>query len=525
MRHSADSFPCSRFFPYDDAIRDSDYKSHTRLKGSSAMGSMKTGSRTRTRPSLAAGAIGSLAIALGTLCPAAWAQEPLLPLPTHPERHEVDPARSMPVAAQPTRDLPGGPAMRNTLSGLPRPGNPSRGLAPPGSGAAEDAAPAEGEEAPEEEAPPGLFDFLPHGSNGITAEYIYTGEFFNKAHGGLNPSRASAYRSNLDVVLTFDTTEMKLWENGRFFVYGQDTHGRCLSENFVGDYQFFSNLDSSPKQDLDQISEYWYQHSFVDSLLWFKIGKQDANADFAYVDLGGDFINSSFGLIPTVYIPTFPNPGLGISGFAQLTEQVLLAGGVYDGAPDGGQWGFNTLGKFGAMSILQLTVKTQWGAEGQLPQTVRVGVWQHSGDWEEVGAIGPPRTFNQNYGAFASVDQLLWKEPGEEGDEQGLGTFLQFGWAPPNRNTVQEYYGAGLTYRGLIDGRDRDLIGLGVANVLFSKYERQLTGASYETAIELFYKCMVGDYVSIQPDLQLIANPSGLYDDAFLVGLRFEMVL
>jgi len=465
-------------------------------------------------------------VAAGLHVGSAMAQEPLLPLPIHPEREEVATERTLPRPAQPSRDLYRTSPYR-TSSSLPRPGNPSRNLAPPGAEVPVEKAPAgETDEAPEEaEAPPGLWDFLPHEFNGITAEYIYTGEFFTKARGGMNPAGASTYRSNLDIVLTFDTKAMNLWENGRFFLYGQDGHGRGLSADSVGDYQYFSNLESSPRNDLTQVSEYWYQHSWCDSLLWIKIGKQDANADFAYGDLGGDFINSSFGMIPTVIIPTYPNPGLGIAGFAQLTEEILLAGGVYDGAPEGGQFGFNTLGRFGGMSILQLSIKTGWGAEGQLPQTVRAGVWQHSGDWEEVGAVGPPRTFNQNYGVFASVDQLLFKEAGEAGDEQGLGFFAQFGWAPGDRNAVQEYYGAGLTYRGLIEGRDRDMIGFGIGNVLFSTLQRPITGESYETALELFYKCMLGDYVSLQPDLQFIANPGGLYQDALLFGIRFEMVL
>jgi porin len=457
---------------------------------------------------------------------AAFAQEPLLPLPTHPDRQEIDPQKSLPVAAQPTRAQYAAPQMRTT-PGLPRPGNPSRGLAPPGGAEPEPAEPGEpeAEEAAEEAVPPGLFDFLPHGNEALKGEYIWTGEFITKNRGGLNPARASSFRSNLDVVVTADTELLGWWNNGRFFIYGQDTHGPRLTENYVGDYQFYSNLDSAPKTDLTQISEYWYQHYFVDDLIWIKVGKQDANADFAFVDLGGDYINSSFGMIPTVPLPTFPNQGLGLSGFAQLTDEVLLAGGIYDGAPQGGQWGFNTLGRFGYFSIAQVTVKTQWGDQDQLPQTVRAGVWHHSGDWEEIVAVGLPRTFNQNYGTFASVDQLLWKEPGEEGDEQGLGAFLQFGWAPGNRNAVQEYYGGGLTYRGWLAGRDQDLIGLGVANVLFSPQQNSVGGETYETAIELFYKCLLSDYISVQPDLQFIANPGGLYRDALLFGVRVEMVL
>ncbi|MCX7399507.1 MAG: hypothetical protein NT138_17715 [Planctomycetales bacterium] len=52
-----------------------------------------------------------------------------------------------------------------------------------------------------------------------------------------------------------------------------------------------------------------------------KLGKQDAKADFAFVDLGGDFINSSFGLIPTVPLATWPNPGMGAAVFLNLTDR------------------------------------------------------------------------------------------------------------------------------------------------------------------------------------------------------------
>lgn len=91
------------------------------------------------------------------------------------------------------------------------------------------------------------------------------------------------------------------------------------------------------------MTEYWYEHSFADGALIVKAGKQDVNADFAYVDVGGDFINSSFGLIPTVHVSIWPNPGLGIAALADITDLLHFRAGVYDGAPafgqlTGGQW-------------------------------------------------------------------------------------------------------------------------------------------------------------------------------------------
>ncbi len=443
--------------------------------------------------------------------------EPQLPLPTHPGRQEVAPERTLPRAAQPGRDEENSYSSLRTTSRLPIPGNPGRDLGAPGQ-----VSEAESEDA-EAEIPPGLTNFLPHKWKGITAEYIYTGEVFSNARGGISTRQATSYRGNFDLVLTMDTAAMGMWEGGRFFLYSQNTHGRPLSTDFVGDWQYFSNIDSSPRPYLTQVSEYWYQHNFCDDQLWFKLGKQDANANFAYVDLGGDFINSSFGMVPTVPLPTFPNPGLGLAVFAQLNDNIQIAGGVYDGAPQGGQWGFNTLGTNGYLALVQAEIKTQWGVDQQLPNTVRLGAWQHSGEWEEIAAVDP-RTFSQNYGVWASVDQLIWKESGEAGDEQGLGIFGQFGWSPGNRNQVNEYYGAGLLYRGVVDGRDQDLIGLGVANAMFSSQQRAVGGETFETAIELFYKYYVNDYMTVQPDVQYIANPSGIHRDALVPGMRFEVV-
>ena len=446
--------------------------------------------------------------------------EPQLPLPTHPGRQEVEPARTMPRAAQPGRGEQTDTSLLRTTSRLPIPGKPSRDLAAPGQSATGEADPEEEEEAP----PPGLTNFLPHEWNGITAEYIYTGEIFSNAHGGISTRNATGYRGNFDLVLNLDTQGMGLWDGGRFFIYAEENHGKALSTRYVGDYQFFSNIDSFPRAELTQVSEYWYQHNFADDTYWFKLGKQDANANFAYIDLGGDFINSSFGFMPTIPLVSYPNPGLGVALFAQFNEHIQLAGGVYDAVPHGGQWGFSTLGENGYLSLLHLEIKTQWGTDEQLPNTVRVGAWHHSGDWNEITTDPEPRTFSQNYGAWTSVEQLIWKEPGEEGDAQGLGLFGQFGWAPGNRSPVSEYYGAGLTYRGLVSGRDQDLLGLGMANAIFGAQQQAVGGQSFETAVELFYKCYVNDYMTIQPDVQFIANPGGLYRDALVPGMRFEVV-
>ena len=464
--------------------------------------------------------------------------EPSLPLPQHPGRTNPKPEYSRPAPAQPNREAyaPTSTSSNRRGNNIPMPGRPARGLNPPGESEAADVA-----SDATESIDPGLFNLLPHElrDGGVTIEYIYTGETFTKATGGLNRNHITNYRSNLDLVATLDTELLDLWSGGRFFVYGQNLAGKPISVSDVGDLQLFSNLDSTisatERPQFTTVAEYWYEHNILDNQLRFKVGKQDANADFAFTDLGGEFIHSSFGLPPNVPLPTFPSQALGAASFAQLTDTLALGIGAYDGTPafgpQGVRWGFDTLGDNGTISLYQAQWQPQFGAAGDLPHTSRIGMWHHSADdlWTEFTPTNP-RTFVQNYGLWYIVDQMLWKEGGAD-DDQGLGAFFQFSWAPSNRNLITEYYGGGLVYKGLLPNRDEDYLGVGVANAILSPGSKEIALANgefqgrQETAVELFYKYRVSPYFVLQPDLQFISQTSGRFDDALLPGLRFEVVL
>ncbi len=390
----------------------------------------------------------------------------------------------------------------------------------------------------EEEEDPGLLGSALHGQNGLTVEYIYTGEVRSNMRGGISTRNATRYRGNFDLVMTGDLDEMGFFPGGTIFLYGQNGHGVGITEQFVGDFQVLSNIDA---RDYVEMYEYWWERSLLDGLLTIRLGKQDCNADFAVVDLGGDFTQSSFGFQPNIPMPTFPDPSAAVVVFFDVTESLNFKAGVRDGAPDGRNWGFSGQGV--TFSIYELKLKYEL-ADGDLPGDFQVGMWYHSDQFDDVtpdaggnslrlhdfrrrlrrprkpglGILAAGDVYEGNHGVYMGLDQLIYKEE----DEQGLGMFLQFGWAPQDRNEANQYYGAGLVYKGLVDGRDEDVVGLGVAHVIFSDF---LPDQTDETAIELFYKAPLSPHTTIQPDFQFIANPSGQFRDAFVVGLRFEVVL
>ena len=369
-------------------------------------------------------------------------------------------------------------------------------------------------EVEEPEEAPGLLGYALHGRGGVAVEYVYTGEVMNNMRGGLNTRKATEYRGNFDLTVTTDLDRLGFFPGGTFFIYGQNGHGRGLTEGHVCDCQTLSNIDAP---DFAQVSEYWWERSLGDGPITVRLGKQDTNTEFAVVDLGGDFINSSFGFAPNIPLVTFPDPSAAVVTFFQLTEWLNFKVGVWDGANDGGNWGFSGTGD--VFSIYEF--KAKWGLlGGRLPGDYHVGMWHHSAEVEDLGDSSI--THSGTHGVHMGLDQMVFKETCNQDDDQGLGMFLQYGSAPEQYNEHPAYFGAGLVYKGLIRCRDDDIIGLGVAH---APYSNRLPGQTYETEIELFYKAPLTPNITIQPDMQYIANPDGHERDAFVAGMRFEVVL
>jgi len=365
------------------------------------------------------------------------------------------------------------------------------------------------------EEPPGLLGHAMHGTGGLTVEYIYTGEFFNNARGGLSTNDATKYLGLFDLAITADLNAMGYRPGGTVFVLAEDSHGRGITDDYVGDYQAVSNLDGGKR--FSQVSEFWWQRDVVEGLISIRLGKQDANAEFGVVDVAGDFVNSSFGMQPSIPMPAWPDQAMGVLTFFQITDWLNFNVGVFDGAADGRTWGFSGTGEVFTVGEF----KAVWSLlDGRLPGDCHVGMWYHNGNPEDPG--DPGTTFEGNHGFHTGLEQMVWKESPSADDDQGLAGFVQYAWAPEERNEVPNYIGGGMVYKGLIPCRDDDVTGVGLAHVIFSN---RMAPQDDETAIEVFHKIPMSSYFVIQPDIQYIVSPSGQERDALVAGVRFEIVL
>lgn len=363
----------------------------------------------------------------------------------------------------------------------------------------------------------GLRDWL--NEHGVDLEVFLITDGSVVASGGVH-SGGAALRSLLDATVAIDGGRLLGWHGARFFADFQVQRGTNGSTD-VGDLQGFSNIDSD---DRSQLALLWYEQDLFDGMLRVKVGKANANTDFAYVEHGLGFINSSFGYSPTILsFPTYPDPAFGAAALVRFGGGLYAGAGVYDGAVQQGfktgQRGPGTL--FGDPPDLFLIgeVGRRWkGEEGAGPGRIGLGAFRHTGRFARYDG----GTEHGTWGVYLVLDQVLWR-PADAGESyRGLGGFLQYGWADPDVSPIEHHLGLGVTWTGPLALRPDDAVGLGLTWVSFSDAPGTGRRGSGELAVELFYTLQIAPWLRIKPDLQFIHNPGGLpgVDDALVLSLR-----
>jgi porin len=354
--------------------------------------------------------------------------------------------------------------------------------------------------------------------SGMHLHLNYTGEAF---HGfRVLPDGATRYRGLVELEVSLDTGKAGLWPGGELFVKGQNGHGEGFIVNPGGVPLPLSDIGAP---DFTQVSEYGLKQQLADGHVTMILGKQNANDYFSVNRFGGSFIFPAYTLIPTVPMPTFPAYALGTSVLVEPAEWLSLDMGVYDGAPEIGGLGFDTAfdGKDSFFSILELTWKPAVDGRDEHTGHYSLGMWYQSGDFANTQPDSGPGTLSGNYGWYLMLDRLLFREPSSKADDQGLGGFFQFGWAPEDRNAVAKYVGAGFTYKGLFPNRDEDKLGIGVSYTWLVAAEPAAGAETHLTTLELFYEARVNSWLSLQPDVQYCDNPGDGLRNGFAVGIRW----
>lgn len=319
--------------------------------------------------------------------------------------------------------------------------------------------------------------------------------------------------------LAFDTERLFGHPGGTVYGEFQWLTGDRISRNFVGDVQTYSNIEDERRV---QLAEAWYEQRLLDDRLRVKIGKVDANTEFAIAENGLEFLNSSMGFSPTVFLlPTYPDPAMSVNLYVNPLESLTFGLGVYDGSLQRGvrtgARGPRSAFSPGGAFFLIGEVGMRWAHERSdhpLPGRLAVGAWHHTGRIDRL--MGG--TQSGTAGLYAVLDQTLWRA-GPAEDDAAVAMFLQYGHAEARVSEVEHHAGGGFVWTGLIPGRSDDVVGLGASWVGLSEHAGFVRGS--ETAIELFYQARLTPWLILQPDIQFIRHPGGERGNAWVGTLRF----
>lgn len=356
---------------------------------------------------------------------------------------------------------------------------------------------------------------------GVTFAASYTLDWSSVWSGGVR--RGASTRTLLDANFTLDLEKIAGIRGGEVFFdfYSTDGRGGTLD---AGDTHGVSNIQTD--ENLDQIAEVWYQQWLFERAARIKLGKVDANSEFAFVDAASSFLNSAAGVSTPVFaLPTYPDPATSVNVFVYPTPWMYVGAGIYDGASfDGIATGRNGPTTFFSdkrsdswFSIAEGGVT--WDRLGSLGLgRLAIGGWRHSAEFERFDG-GIERGVEGFY--FVAEQQIL---RGAADDANGLFAFVRYAWTDENVTAAGQHIGGGLVLRGTFPGRDDDEAGIFVSTLTLS----DAAGAAFngdETAVELYYRFNVTPFIHLTPDLQWVGNPSGdaSIDDAVVGALRVEV--
>lgn len=225
-----------------------------------------------------------------------------------------------------------------------------------------------------------------------------------------------------------------------------------------------------------------YYQTLFDKAIEIKLGYLKNSFEFAGLQIGANQALSLFGASSNMLYQaglntnSTPTPGVDIKlnlpgGFYSklAIQQPISPDGVYTTIienPTGLHWRTHYTGLF-----IMDEIGYNKSAAPNSPRTwIRAGAAYNSSKFKSDITSGTRVTGNSVF--YFLADRQLWQIDPAPGGISKRGVYAGFTaiYAPPDRNTISEYYEARVYAMGLLDGRPDDTISLVGTNTVFSHY-------------------------------------------------------
>lgn len=399
---------------------------------------------------------------------------------------------------------------------------------------------------------------------GLTFGATYTGEIFASLRGV--DREQNHYHGLLDVAIDADLTKLMGWHGLTFHANGYWHHGSSITADSVSTIAAISHIEATPTV---RLFELWFEHKFAADRASLRFGQLAADAEFATLETSGAFISSTFGW-NTLMTDNLPNGGPiyplatpGVRLEFTPVDGTIIRIAAYSADPvgrcDGDPQVCNHHGF--AMNVeypplLFSEFEQRYELASSLPGVIKFGGWHSFEDFEDQRfdaaglALGDPQSsgiakiHHGNSGAYVVIQQTLLKS-----DQVGIPEvilFARLAKSPEDRNEIDFYAEAGMTFAGLLPSRPSDVLGLAFSHTHISNHasasDTETFGTigkrlqrTYEALLEISYTAEIMSGWSIQPDFQYYWRPGGgiavdentgrasLRDDVAVLGVRTKV--
>lgn len=388
---------------------------------------------------------------------------------------------------------------------------------------------------------------------GITFGIQDINEVWGNVSGGIH--QGAAYDGVTLMSVGLDTQRAFGWEGGTFNVSGWNIRGRSIAADNLLSLQTTSGILATPTT---RLWEVWFQQAFLEGKVDVKLGQQSIDQEFMTSQGSGLFLNTMMGwpMTPSADLyaggPAYPLSSLGVRLRAQPGHGFTTLFGVFQDNPPGGpfnddgqlrgstRWGGNFNLRTGALTIGEIQYALNQPGSGDmdygttasgLPGTYKLGFWYDSAafpdqQFDNTGlslanpaSNGIAKFDRNNFSLYAVADQMVWRPP--EDSPRSLNVFARVMGAPGDRNLINFSANAGLTLKAPFEGRDDDIVGIGLGIARIGGGVRGFDSAvafysgmpspvqTTETFIEVTYQYAVTPWWQLQPDFQFVFNPGG----------------
>ena len=357
----------------------------------------------------------------------------------------------------------------------------------------------------------------------------YTGEAWDLS-GGAQPG--TNYMQSLDGSLSIDADKLG-WRGAHFYFEALGINGKSLTSE-TGALSAPSAIDGLAAINTFRLYQgYYEQHLFHTDVL---LGIYDPQTQFASTRPMDLFFNRAFawstpmtfsGMQGGLNLPLYPNSELGLRIKQELTEQLTAKFGLLNAMADNPTAPWNTdvqfNSKYGALAVGELDYVPMARTK------IIAGFWTLTGKFTSSDRLNADGMAHQYYGTSGGYVGGATRVYTIDGG-RGVDLFANYGFANADVNPVDHSLSGGITVTGPFAARPHDRLGFSIGYLHVSRassFANPPFNGTYELPIELTYRAQLTDWLTVQPNIQYIHNPTvemaPTKKDAFLFGLHFEL--